>query len=395
MKANHLTPVGANAEHRPALTVLANALADPATFFVKWEKIFTGEKISSGELGADLNDLKIGLLRQFTMSQTGNDRRQAVAVCQRLLTLLSNRLYQRSIAREMEKERMKTADQCFQHIDEALKFLEETLGHYFNKSDFLPLNRIALQKNLLKRRMEDLKSSVEETDAETKTVLDVLFVTLQVFVGDDNRRMRYRDITYFQTLLNELYNHSSAPSAQNVREVFYYMNYNAEGFFALEVERLSQKLFYIANAKTKIAVLKQEQKEINQLVVRIDHRYSTRLPGIKERVDTWINEEVKFLESGYYGLTADTREGETQEKIHTSLSVAKLAVIVRLLVIDKIIINRTVAPMLRIVAKFFTTLQRDEVSFGSLESKYHAPDKVTINAVRDMLFKWISILGKL
>ena len=84
-----------------------------------------------------------------------------------------------------------------------------------------------------------------------------------------------------------------------------------------------------------------------------------------------------------------------KNKINTSLSVAKLAVIIRLLVIDKIIINRAVSPMLRVVAKVFTTLQKDEISSGSLETKYHAPDKVTIIAVRDMLFKWINILTKL
>ena len=67
----------------------------------------------------------------------------------------------------------------------------------------------------------------------------------------------------------------------------------------------------------------------------------------------------------------------------------------RLLVVDKIIINRQIAPALRTVAKMFTTLQKDEISFGSLETKYHAPDKTTITNVRDMLFKWINILGKL
>ncbi len=51
--------------------------------------------------------------------------------------------------------------------------------------------------------------------------------------------------------------------------------------------------------------------------------------------------------------------------------------------------------MLRIMAKLFTTLQREEISFGSMETKYHAPDKATISAVKDILFKWIGILNKL
>jgi hypothetical protein len=58
-------------------------------------------------------------------------------------------------------------------------------------------------------------------------------------------------------------------------------------------------------------------------------------------------------------LTISTNTlSELDNKIHTSLSVAKLAVIIRLMVVDKIIINKTVAPMLRIVTKTFSTIQR-------------------------------------
>ena len=54
---------------------------------------------------------------------------------------------------------------------------------------------------------------------------------------------------------------------------------------------------------------------------------------------------------------------ENEDKIHTSLSVAKLAVLLRLLVIDKIIIVRTVAQILRVASKIFTTLQKNDIFF--------------------------------
>ncbi len=119
------------------------------------------------------------------------------------------------------------------------------------------------------------------------------------------------------------------------------------------------------------------------------------MPSLKEQINGWIDEEIKFLENVQLPEKVADKLNENEDKIHTSLSVAKLAVLLRLLVIDKIIINRTVAPMLRVAAKIFTTLQKDDISFGSLETKYHAPDKATINAVKDLLFKWINILGKL
>ncbi len=89
------------------------------------------------------------------------------------------------------------------------------------------------------------------------------------------------------------------------------------------------------------------------------------------------------------------QESEQDEKLHLSLSVAKIALLFRLMIIDKVITNRIVAQVLRIVVKTVTTLHRENISFGSLETKYHNPDRGTISAVKDMLFRWINILGKL
>jgi len=116
---------------------------------------------------------------------------------------------------------------------------------------------------------------------------------------------------------------------------------------------------------------------------------------LKEQINIWINEEIKYLENGFLPEQNTNTFTKNESKIHTSLSVAKLALIIRLLVIDKIIINTKIAPMLSIAAATFTTLQRDIISVGSLETKYHAPDKATINNVRNMMFKWINILDRL
>lgn len=50
---------------------------------------------------------------------------------------------------------------------------------------------------------------------------------------------------------------------------------------------------------------------------------------------------------------------------------AKLALLIRLMVIDKIITNRVVVQVLRIAIKTITTLQKENIAFGSLETKYH------------------------
>ncbi len=149
--------------------------------------------------------------------------------------------------------------------------------------------------------------------------------------------------------------------------------------------------------KEKIAALRFEHKTINQIRTQLNCYLSAKMPALKEQISSWIEEEIKFLE-------ADTllqipipikAQNETEDKIQTSLSVSKLALLIKLMVIDKIITNRVVAQVLRIVIRTVTTLQVENIAYGSIETKYHHPDKGTISAVKEMLFRWINILNKL
>jgi hypothetical protein len=184
-------------------------------------------------------------------------------------------------------------------------------------------------------------------------------------------------------------------STQTIRKTLYQLNFNEVSFVDFEFERLHALIESAQTKAEKIAILRFEQKTIVQYPEKLNTVYDSSMAALKEQVNGWIEAEIKFLENGHAAEKDYPANTDTAEKINTSLSVAKLALIIRLLVVDKIIINRTVAPMLRVISKMVTTLQKDEISFGSLETKYHAPDKATITAVRDMLFKWINILGKL
>ena len=152
-----------------------------------------------------------------------------------------------------------------------------------------------------------------------------------------------------------------------------------------EYERFSIPTHDTLSKSERIQFLKQEQKTINQVIVRLNSCWTDDMPPLKEKTNGWLNEEIEFIKSGTSALTNPNIITENCDKIYTSLSVAKLALLIRLLVVDKIIINRTAAPMLRLVTKVFS--QKERISLNSLETKFHAPDKATINATRDMIFK--------
>jgi hypothetical protein len=339
------------------------------------------------------HSLQSSLLEAVIATWDENQRRQIVQIHQVLVTRLMNKISALSLPNSTSGPSV--FDALNNLLGETLNFMEELMGRYFDRNEKVPTHHFQIAQNTLKSQLKNLEGAVMQQDNMDLFLKETLRKRLNAVLNDGHHVLTYAEISCFTELLSELLSVVQFGSTDNIRELLYYLNYNEETFIAYEYQRLRQLITHLESPKHKAAVLRLEQKKINQWPVKLSCFFSSIMPSLREQVNGWIDEEVKFFESGYSSQVAENGNVESDNKIQTSLSVAKLAVIIRLLVIDKIIINRTIAPMLRIAAKVFTTLQRDEISFVSLEAKYHAPEKATVSAVRDMLFKWIKILDKL
>jgi hypothetical protein len=323
------------------------------------------------------------------------DKEQYVKVNQTLLIRILDNLFTYSQARPSNENMLLLYNAISQDMQSTLEFVEEFFNNYFDHNEKVPEPYLAAAKENMKKQVKQLKligSKQENTDG---FLTNILLDSIQHLFAGESIVITYRLLSYHKMLLNELLSQKVMQSTQSIKQALYYLNYNEENFVAYEYERLEELTKALLTHQEKIAALRYEQKNINQLPLKPNCCYNLSMPWLKDQINGWIDEEVKFLENMQLPAKVANNQNENEDKIHTSLSVAKLAVLLRLLVIDKIIINRTVAPMLRVAAKIFTTLKTDDISFGSLETKYHASDKATINAVKDMLFKWINILGKL
>jgi hypothetical protein len=247
----------------------------------------------------------------------------------------------------------------------------------------------------LKANAESLKKLAVSNGIEMEDIGVIVSEIIEQTITERTSINTYSQINYYKDLFHQFLSGDGTLTCSFIRDTLYKYNYNSESFILNEYERLNKASSQLHSLKEKIALLSYELKKVNQFLSTSKNAFLQHLPSVKEQVGNWIIEEIRFLEKGTLPIEYANTLSEPDNKIHTSLSVAKLAVLIRLLVVDKIIINRTVAPMLRIVGKTFSTLQKDDISIGSLETKYHAPDKATINAVKDMLFKWINILSKL
>lgn len=281
-----------------------------------------------------------------------------------------------------------------QELLKALHFIQEYFGTYFDKNERVPDVLISFYKKEINTLSESLRIRLSSSGLMEQLLTETLHNHFISSFENHNLPVTYRLHFYEKELLRELSNEVN-PATDSIRKLLYYHNFNSSMFVIYEFDRLVNLLSAITTKSEKILMLRSELKTINQLPVRVNYYFDENMPSLKEQVSTWITEEIKYCEAGHFTQVANSTGTEPENKINTTLSVAKLGLLIRLLVVDKIIINRTVAPMLRTVAKTFTTLQREEISFGSLETKYHAPDKATIDVMKDMLHKWIHILSKL
>lgn len=345
------------------------------------------------ESAAEVENVRNLLMEYFVNTPSISDKENFVKVNQALLIRLLDKLYS-CRNRNVPEKVLNLYNQLGNHLQASLDFIEDFFGNYFDHNEKVPAPYLEITRSEIGKQLKKL-TFVFNSGCVDKIMAKGIVQTIQQFICCKiEKPISYADVSYHKLLLNELISQEPM-STQTIRKILYQLNFNEFAFIDFEFERLHALTDAAETKAEKISTLRFEQKTISQYPEKLNTVYDTSMPSLRDQMNSWIEAEIKFLENGHPAEKEQPAPIDVTEKINTSLSVAKLALIIRLLVVDKIIINRTVAPMLRIITKMVTTLQKDEISFGSLETKYHAPDKATITAVRDILFKWINILGKL
>lgn len=308
------------------------------------------------------------------------DKGQYITLVQAQLINLSDCLYQKE----------EPFNCLCPQIENALQFLQNFFYQYFDVDSRLPKYSMQQFCECAKLKLDYWRIKLNQSPLIN--VLEECLADKRISAEDC---ITYKKASYLKYLIKEIESATTILTEDYIREVFVYNNFNSACFVNYEIELIKVEIEKQQNYHEIISLLQTEQSRVTQLRIKPIISFDGNLPSVKKQLVDWITEEIKQAEvRNNKAADKDLMIG-TESKIQTSLSVAKLAVLIRLMVVDKIIINKSVAPMLRTITKLFTTLQKDEISFGSMETKYHAPDKNTINMMKEMLQKWVGIVGKL
>jgi hypothetical protein len=330
-------------------------------------------------LQADLQLIPELLMVELINNTTLSDKGQYIRLVQALLINLSDSLPDTD-----------TDAQLYNEVETVLQFMQNFLYQYFDYDFKVSIYYLKQLQNDIRLKLEYWKLKLFQSP-----LIDVLQECISDTYAMPENYLSFRQVNYLKNIFHQIESSTSVINEPFIRELFIKYNLNIPGFIDYEINLIKNKLTDKMSSDEDLALLRTEQFLIAQWKDSPGVGYDLNHPSVKIQLNDWIIKKIKDEElSNLKGKDKDLQI-DPESKIQTSLSVTKLAVLIRLLVADKIIINKSVAPMLRTVAKLFSTLQKDEISFGSLETKYHAPDKATLNIMKEILQKWVILVGKL
>jgi hypothetical protein len=331
-------------------------------------------------LQTDIELVPSMLMDEFISNTIIQDKQQYIRLVQAILINISDCLFLRNdehktVCNNIETTLEFMANFFYQQFD------NDSRATKFSLQQFCDCFKLKLEYWQIKVNGSPLIEALKECVADN-------------FILPENN-ITYRKINYLKYLLQEIESATTIITETYVRELFIYNNFNSPCFINYEIELIKTTSNQLPTNQEVILFLQSGQNRIANLKTKSGISFDPQQPSLKKQLSDWVLEEIKQTELRNRKVNDKDLLLDPESKIQTSLSVAKLAVLIRLMVVDKIIINKSVAPMLRTVTKLFTTLQKDEISFGSMETKYHAPDKATLNTMQEIMGKWINILGKL
>ena len=330
-------------------------------------------------LQTDLEMMPGLLMDEMINDNDISDKKQYIRIVQALLINLSDIMLE-SINQE----------QLCDEAETVLQFIQNFLYQYFDFDYRVSAYWMKQLQDCINLKLDYWKIKLNQSP-----LIDTLKECVnEKFVTPENY-LTYRKMDYLRRLFRLIESSVTAISEEFIRELFVYYNFNSSCFIDYEIGQIKSKLKNENNYDENISILLNEQFLAAKMKVKPGVAYEPNHPPVKKQIIDWVCEKIRNEEFCRLKKNDKDLHLEPGSKIQTSLSVAKLAVLIRLMVADKIIVNKSVAPMLRTVAKLFTTLQKDEISFGSLETKYHAPDKATLSIMKEVMQKWAVLTAKL
>jgi hypothetical protein len=328
---------------------------------------------------------------------TDNVIKRYVGFQQQILLDLSDELYKAissntPVAAQGDDEAMMTYSQL---LLEALLGLNHFLVHYFN-------SYVNKQLNLPAAAIPEARKGISEI--ARRFTVDFQNVTLDgqlkgcildylndIGLADSTLPLTYRSREYLLSFVESL--SVAVSSSENdgdltatVAETLFYLNFNHHAFGQWHREDIAGKKMGVGKPD-QLDVLRKQMLLLKTMPVVLTRSYDPAILPINILLENWLNAMIKE-EKGPLGK-------DPPDKIELKLTVAQLALLIRLLYEEGVFAMKNIAGLLRFFSGHFMSKKQEHISYGSMNKLYYSGDQFTGYAVRALLLKMVAKINKM
>lgn len=200
---------------------------------------------------------------------------------------------------------------------------------------------------------------------------------LMDFVKDVERTVRLscREQDYFFAVCH------AAGQNEALDEVLSTMNFNHIGFCRRYQGQLEQQWAGL-QSQERLAAMKKQMIRVKAMPLLSGLAYDPRLPSVPGQMEAWLTAVIH-------------QETSQVQKLGLNITVAQLALLVRMLAEEGFFVSQSIAELLRFFAAHFTTKKQEHISYGSMNKLYYSADQFTAFAIRAMLQKMVGRINKM
>jgi len=284
---------------------------------------------------------------------------------------------------------------AFQYLDNIQAFIEVNYSHYLKISSSISYSGKIKSTGQFKTLIKQLNSKFEFVNPELRKILSSFFMKISERMIDDY--IQYKEFVYYNKVLTKLSN--DEVNKDNVETILISLNLNSVRFFNYLTNKIKHEIDIEDNTVHKVDTLKYYAKifKQKQLITSLSYNYSS--PNIKEQVINWLLAEVEYYcskiklsqNTSYEDIISSE---DKDDKIELSLSVPQISYFFRILHDIGIINNSNQHEIFRVLSKSLKTQKTENISIGSLSSKYYSIDNSAKNVVKDVVFQMLNYVNK-
>lgn len=274
-------------------------LVNVAVNLEKNPDLSVGEKEIAIITKRSLDEIEVAkqqLIMSLLQKQDVSDKKEYIRLLVMILAGMENKL-----SGFVDMTKNKTLRHLYLQIRQHLKvlflFVHETFCAYFNCYQQLPAEFLKEKIEEVSKLVKELKESFFISSGHNRDMRSLIENNFNNFLSMNVGGTSLNELLYHKMLAIQLLKISDNPPGKSLERSLFFFNYNDDQLCKILSAAITEKLKAQKSKAQKITTLLYEQKEINQYPVKVGLKLRRDLPSLKDQMNQWIDEELKYIES--------------------------------------------------------------------------------------------------